>query len=213
MRKVPEPVFDEYDEHNQPTEPMSVIILSPYAAPTYQDEANGGASNNSQTIPVPPAPELPFRQNARPVGPYHHLHQAPRAYPVLPPSPIVNHRGRPPGGASPFDENVPSYPNNPHHSSLPSFVSVVFLVAQILLLARVALLLFGILPNTLLIELVYAPGALFAWPFHLLLEQINPLAQIGAEWINTLAAIIAILAYGVIGRIVVRFLKALLNSG
>ena len=91
-------------------------------------------------------------------------------------------------------------------------MGVLFVVAQLILLARVVLLLFGV-PNTnIAVELVYAGGALFAWPLHLLLEHLNLPAQIGGDLINYLAALIAILLYGVVARILVRFLKALLNS-
>jgi hypothetical protein len=64
----------------------------------------------------------------------------------------------------------------------------------------------------MLVELVYAAGALLAWPLRLLVEQINFPAQFGGDVINYLSALIAILVYGVLARILVRFLKALLNS-
>jgi hypothetical protein len=214
MRKAPETQFDNFDEHNQPTEPMSAIILSPYSAPTYTiGSANGVTGSHQEGIPAPLPPELPFPQNGQPAAPYqHYLPEAPRVYPVLPPSPVVKGTGRPPGGAAPSSERGRSLPLYPRRSSFPTIVGVLFVVAQLILLARVVLLLFGVSATTIVVELVYAGGGLLAWPFHLLLDHVNLPAQIGGELINYLAALIAILAYGVIARILVRFFKALLHS-
>ena len=86
------------------------------------------------------------------------------------------------------------------------------MLAQLILLLRVVLLLFGVPASNILVELVYAGGALLAWPLRLLLEHLHLLAQIGADLIGYGAALIAILVYGVLARVLVRFLKALLNS-
>jgi hypothetical protein len=170
---IPDTPSGEYDEHNQPTEPMSAIILSPH---------------------------------------YQNSPETPRGYPVLPPSPLVKHNGRPPGGASPVDQRGQSRSVYPNRSPFPPLVGVLFLAAQFILLARVVLFLFAVPANNIVVELVYAVGALFAWPFRLVLEHLNLPPQVGAELINYLAALIAILAYGVLARFLVRFLKALLNS-
>jgi hypothetical protein len=87
-----------------------------------------------------------------------------------------------------------------------------FVAAQLILLLRVILLLFGVPASNLLLELVYAGGALLAWPLRLLIEHLHLPAQIGADLIGYAAALIAILVYGVLARVLVRFLKALLNS-
>ena len=86
------------------------------------------------------------------------------------------------------------------------------MLAQLILLARVVLFLFGVPASNMLLELLYAGGALLAWPLRLLLEHLHLPAQIGGDLINYLAALMAILMYGVLARILVRFLKALLNS-
>ncbi len=86
------------------------------------------------------------------------------------------------------------------------------MLAQLILLVRVLLLLFGVSASNVLVELVYAGGTLLAWPLRLLLEQVHLPAQIGGDLLNYLAALVAILVYGVLARILVRFLKALLNS-
>lgn len=205
MRKLSEPSNEDFDEHNSPTEPMSAIILSPHSVPT---SSMGG----SYTIPAPLPPELPFPQNGQLAAPYAYSLQTPGVYPVLPPVPIVHGNGRPPGGAGFSGERVRPLRSQPRRSAFPMFVGVLFLLAQLILLTRVILLLFGVPTSNLLIELVYAAGALLAWPLRLLVEHVNFPAQIGGDLINYLSALIAILAYGVLGRIMVRFLKALLNS-
>ncbi len=159
MRNISKRPFDDFDEHNQITEPMAAIILSP---------------------------ELPRNGN----GPAGNLPETPRVYPVL----------------------SPSRPAYPRRSSFPVVVGALLVGVQIVLLARVVLLLFGVSSNMVVVELVYAAGGLFAWPFHILLERFHFPAQFGLELINYLAALVAILVYGVLARILVRFLKALLHS-
>src|SRR5579884_1872481 len=83
--------FEEYDEHNQPTEPMSQVILTPYSS-----------SSNIYGAPTNPLPEpdeqlflpgsnaflVPGSSNRSKVSP---------AYPFLPAAPAFNGNGRPPG--------------------------------------------------------------------------------------------------------------------
>jgi hypothetical protein len=211
MRKVSEPPFEDFDEHNSPTEPMSAIILSPHSVPTStMDNGNSGYASN--TVPAPMPPEWPFPQNGQPAAPYAYPPQAQGVYPVLPPSHIVNGNGRPPGGAGFSGGRARPLRSQPRRSAFPTFVGVLFVLAQLILLARVVLFLFGVPASNMLLELVYAGGALLAWPLRLLLEQLHLPAQFGGDLINYLAALIAILVYGVLARILVRFLKALLNS-
>ena len=160
--------FEDFGEHDQPTEPMSAIILSPHP------------------------PETP----------------PPQVYPVLPPSPLRSRNGRPAGGAPlPGAQIEPVYPRR---SSVPLMVGVFFVAVQLVLLVRVILLLFGVTGSTILVELVYAVSSVFAWPFRFILEQLS--LPVGAELIGYLAALLGVLVYGFIARILVRFLKALLHS-
>lgn len=210
MRKLSEPQFEDFDEHNSPTEPMSAIILSPHSVPT-SSMGGGNGMGGSYTIPSPLPPELPFPRNGQPAVPYAYPTEMPGVYPVLPPAPIVQSKGRPPGGAGFTGERARPL-REPRQSAFPTFVGVLFVLAQLILLARVLLLLFGVAASNMLVELVYAGGALLAWPLRLLVEHVNLAAQIGGDLINYLSALIAILVYGVLARILVRFLKALLNS-
>ncbi len=213
MRKLSEPQFEDFDEHNSPTEPMSAIILSPHSVPiSLMGGGNGMGGYASHTIPAPLPPELPFPQNGLAAAPYTYPTEMPGVYPVLPPSPVMHGERRPPGGAGFAGERARPPRAQPHRSAIPTFVGVLFVLAQLILLARVVLLLFGVPASNMLVELVYAGGALLAWPLRLLVEHLNLPAQIGGDLINYLAALIAILVYGVLARILVRFLKALLNS-
>lgn len=172
MQKTRKAPFENFDEHDQPTEPMSAIILSPRP------------------------PEAP----------------PPQIYPVLPPSPLRSRNGRPAGGALTPGAGAPMQPVYPRRSSIPLLVGVFFVAVQLVLLARVILLLFGVPGNTLWIELVYASSSVCAWPFRLLLEHVSWPVPIGAELTNYLASLLGVLGYGLLSRILVRFLKALLHS-
>jgi len=216
MRKLSEPPSEDFDDHNAPTEPMSAIILSPRSVPTYSiGGGNGVVGYNQPTIPAPLPPEIPFPQNGQPGPSYAYAPEASHVYPVLPPAPAVHGNGgsRPPGGAAPFAERAKPFSSNPRRSSFPTFVGMLFVLAQLILLVRVVLLLFSVSSaSNIGVELLYASGALLAWPLHVLLDHLNLPTQIGGDLINYLAALIAILLYGVVARILVRFLKAVLNS-
>ena len=212
MRNIPGSQFNDYDEYNQPTEPMSPIILSPpvdAGAPTYPV----GASYGQQSVPAPVPPEMPFPQNAQSFNSYQQPLETPRSYPVLSPSSPAARNGRPPGGAAPFDERLFPQAAYAPQSPVPSIVGASFVALQVLLLLRVVLLLFEVSANSnILVGLVYAVGTLFAGPFQLALDHLKFSSQTGTAWISYVAALIAILAYGVLARILVRFLKALLQS-
>lgn len=172
MQKPHDTQFGDFDEHNQPTEPMSAIILSPR--------------------PV----ETPL----------------PQVYPVLPPSPLRSSNARPAGGAPRSGAGAQIQPVYPRRSSIPLVVGVFFVAVQFVLLARVILLLFGVSGSTIWVELVYALSSLFALPFRLLLEHVSLPVLIGADLTNYLAPLLGVLIYGLLARILVRFLKALLHS-
>lgn len=213
MRNVSEPPIEDFDEHDSPTEPMSAIILSPYSvASSSPGGGNGIGGYGVPTIPAPQPPEVPFPHHGRPAAPSVFLPETPGVYPVLPASPLKNGNGRPPGGADVAGEKVRPVRAQPRQSSIPTVVGALFVVAQLILLVRVVLLLFGVPASNILVELVYGGGALLAWPLRLLLELLHLPAQIEGDLIGYIAALIAILVYGVLARVLVRFLKALLNS-
>lgn len=213
MGNLAEPPIEEFDEHDSPTEPMSAIILSPYSvASPSRGGGNGTGRYGVSPIPVPQPPEVAFPRNGQPVVPAVSLPETRGVYPVLPAAPHKRGNGRPPGGAGSAGLKVGAVKAQPRQSSIPSFVGVLFVVAQLILLVRVVLSLFGVPVTTILVELVYDGATVLAWPLRLLLGQLPLPAQLGGDLIGYAAALIAILVYGVLGRVLVRFLKALLNS-
>ena len=213
MRTLSEPPFEDFDEHDSPTEPMSAIILSPYGVPSSSPGGgNGLAPYGVPTIPAPQPPEVPFPHNEQPAIPFAPLPETPGVYPVLPASPLRHSNGCPPGGTGFAGEQGRSGRGQSRYSSAPIVVGALFVVAQLILLVRVVLMLFGVPASNILVELVYAGGTLLAWPLRLLLEHVHLPAQIGTDLTGYLAALLAILVYGVLARVLVRFLKALLNS-
>ena len=215
MRTVSEPPFEDFDEdeHESPTEPMSAIVLSPSLVPSSQPVGGRGLdAYGVPTIPAPQPPEVPFPRSGQPATPFAPLPETPGVYPVLPASPLTQRNGRPPGGASLTGGQGKSVGAQPRQSSIPIVVGAVFVAAQLLLLVRVILMLFGVPASNLLFEVVYAGGRLLAWPWRLLLAQLHLPAQLGTDFTGYLAALLAILVYGVLARVLVRFLKAVLNS-
>lgn len=213
MRKLSEPPFEDFDEHDSPTEPMSAIILSPRVVPPGPaGNGNGTGGYNATTVPVPRPPDAPFPHNGQPAALTAYPAETPGIYPVLPPLPPGLAKGRPPGGAGFLGERKTPVSAQPRNSSVPSVVGMLFVAAQLVLLARVVLSLFGVPASNLLVGLLYAGGTVLAWPLRLLVGLLPLPAQMGGDLLNYLAALLAILVYGVLARVLVRFLKALLNS-
>ncbi len=181
--------FEEIDEHNQPTEPMMPVVIAPFA-PT---QVNGTAQ--------------------------------PPAYPYLSPTPVKKkkqHGQRPAGGAATYPLPPPSsaypvYPVvparaakqvQPRQSPLPALVGVFFVGVQLLLLVRFMLKLLSVSSNAKWLSLVYDVSDFFVFPFRLLLQNTVLSLSVSVE----VYTLLAILVYGLFSRILVRFLKALLNS-
>ncbi len=207
MRSAYNDDLDNTDDRNSPTEPMIPIVLAPHSpAPPQADSAVNG---------VAAEPTLPLR-TANPISP---LPEIPLNYPVLPPSPQahsngVSHR------VLPGSNNVPALPASPgelvtpilpRRSPVPTVVGVCFLAVQVILLVRVLLLLFNVKNSAVWVGVFYTASSAFSLPFRLLLDHIQPLAKFGPDVISYVAPLVAILIYGLISRVLVRFLKALLN--
>ncbi len=207
MRSASNDNLDNADNRDSPTEPMIPIILAPRSpAPPLTDSACNGVAAET-TLPL---------RTSNPISP---LPETPLNYAVIPPSPQANHNGAlhrmlsgstdVPALAAPPAELVT--PVLPRRSPVPSVVGVGFLAVQVILLVRVLLLLFNVKNSTPWVEVFYTASGLFALPFRLLLEHIQPLARFGTDVTGYVAPLVAILIYGLIARILVRFLKALLN--
>lgn len=193
----------QIDDHEQQTEPMSRVFLSPLA--------EGSAIHKG--VPAPQLDERPFpRQSAGPIDSFNRAPGIPPVYPVLPPGPVESHNGRPAGGVPPHIHTRRAAPRQPHRSSFPAFVGLFFVAVELLLLLHLIFLLFGFSSNDLWVGLVNTLGAVFVLPFQLLLENIKLPILYGTELYSNLIIIFALLMYGLLSRILVRFLKALLHS-
>jgi hypothetical protein len=199
--------FEQMSDYEQPTEPMSQVILSPYSSTIPE------SSIDEKDIPAPRLDERPFpKQSANPVDAFHRP-PAPPMYPVFPHAPAENLNGRPPGGALPgLPPRVPGKPapRKPHRSSLPVFVGFFFVVVEILLLLRLLFFLSGTSGSNVWVGLVNTLSGIFVLPFRLLLENVKIPLLYGSELYNYLLIVFALLMYVILSRILVRFLKAVL---
>lgn len=100
----------------------------------------------------------------------------------------------------------------PRRSPFPSFVGAFFVLVQVLLLTRFMLQLFAQPHSAKWVQIVYSASSIFVQPFLLLLRNVTLPAAVGKELYISLVILIAILIYGLLSRILVRFFKALLNS-
>lgn len=204
--------FEHLDDYEQPTEPMSQVILSPFSVPTYQ----AGSSIDQESVPAPQLDERPFpKQGVMPVDAINRSPATPDVYPILPHAPTDGRNSRPTGGASPLPHpRRPDYsvPRQPRRSSFPTFVGLFFVAVELVLLLRLAFLLFGFSGSNVWVGLIYTISAIFVLPFRLLLENVKIPILYGTDLYYNLLTILALLAYGLLSRILVRFLKALLHS-
>lgn len=200
----------EIDEHDQPTEPMP-YFPPPQLAPTLPA---GIAPVDEPTLPVPGPYEQPFPQQYAPgvqlpAPPYSP--DPARPYPYLPPAPDKRKgkKNRSDAEASP-DQPVqkarPSLSMRIMRRSGPTLVGMFFVAMQLLLLARIVLKILGQPGSDLWVGTVYTLSDVCVLPVYALLQQIHltlPFAE--------MYTLLAILLYGLLSRILVRGLKALLR--
>jgi hypothetical protein len=204
--------FVQMDDFEQPTEPMSQVFLSPFSAPTYQ----AGAPVEQKGVPAPQLDERPFpKSGAAPVDVFNRPLGTPPVYPVLPPPPPESRNGRPHGGAPLYihpDKPEAFAPRQPRRSSFPILVGLFFVAVELFLLLRLVFLLVGLTDNTIWVGLVNTISTVFLLPFLLLLENVKIPLLYGTELYFDLLIVFALFVYGLLSRVLVRFLKALLNS-
>ncbi len=190
MRRPQKKGVEPVDEHNQPTEPIDFAIspVSPYA-PT-------ATGDNPATLPVPNRPFSP--PQAPLIG----------AYPYLPPTPArqsgydgyAGNAPMPPGGS------VPASASTKRRHIFPVLVGLFFVGIQLVLLARFVLTIATQWNDIAWVSIFYSVTALLIWPVQALLQQFSlPLAV-------EISTLLAILAYGLLSRILVRCLKLTLRS-
>ncbi|SRR6266516_4793969 len=201
--------FEQMNDYEQPTEPMSQVILSPHSSTIPVPEP----SIDEKDLPAPQLDERPFpKQSANSVDAFQGP-PAPPMYPVLPPVPAQGFNGRPPGGALP---GIPPRvadkpaPRKPHRSSFPVFVGFFFVIVEILLLLRLLFLLSGTQDSNVWVGLVNTLSGIFVLPFRMLLENVKIPLLYGSQLYNDLLIVFALLMYVILSRILVRFLKAVL---
>src|SRR5579864_2819482 len=201
MRSAKDDDLGYSDDYDSPTEPMMPIIIAPHSPlPSSPDSS------------MPAGPTMPLQ----PASPIRSAPETPLVYPLLPPfAGEVSGNGRPPCGAAHTGNGLatrPVAPAQPGRSPVPIIVGYCFVFIQVVLLLRVLLLLFSVSNSVVWAKVLYTMGSVFAYPVRLPLDHIQPVTQLGPEVINYLAPLLAILIYGLVSRILVRFLKALLNS-
>src|ERR1700687_3349723 len=153
---------EEVDEHNQPTEPMPRLILSP-SLPTIANEV---LLPDNAAVPMPLPPEHPFPKQQVPniFPPPQAYSPTQPTYPYLPPAPTVPVGERPAGGV------VPLQPGNARgdtkatqsrRSRIPLLVGLLFVAVQFVLLIRVALNLFNLTTGSGWIDSIYIISGIF----------------------------------------------------
>ncbi len=195
------------DEHDEPTEPMHYIGASPFDATV--------STPDDEVIPFPQPHEQPFPQQQVPVTPHYPLSPGyppgTGLYPYLPPASVVSSGNRPAGGITPVQPrnvNGSGQPAKARRSLLPVSVGMFFIAVQVLLLIRFVLKLLGFSFGTSWVDAVYGISNVFVLPFRLIFLQSGISNVLNVE----IYTLLAILVYGVISRIVVRILKALVNT-
>jgi len=207
--------YHKFDEHDAPTEPLKLFHppddSAGIAGEMWMELGPNGA------LPAPTPVEHPFPHlNIVPPSPYYQSPAAP-VYPVQPPVPASHKRKKgqlPPEGAYP---NYPLYPPQPlqpavpraryrRHSAIPSLVGLFLVAVQFLLLLRFLLKLINIQDNADWVTIVYTISSIFVLPIRLIFQNITLPFPMPLE----LYTLIAILAYGLLSRILVRILKAIL---
>lgn len=181
-------------DYDQPTEPLESIVLpvqSPAAYPQH-----------SWTAPSPQNGIPPFTQGASP-------YPQP-AYPVPSPIPANTYQTQIPAG-TPAAYALP-HGKRPRRSRLPGLVILLCVLIQAVLLARVICMLLSITATSLWLNLLFDASDLFSWPTRWLAEHINVSVLAGTQLLIYLEFLLTILAYGILSRLLARFLKALLND-
>ncbi len=210
MRKLQNNNAGEPDEHDDQTEILSNVTILPFMP--------SAESDDTIRIPRRPAQQYVQQQDVYPyLPPKPIMPKALRqdAYPYLPLKPVMPkeedeqsaHRTT---SVQPTKTGKLARSTGVRHSPIPGIVGMLFVVIQLFLLARFALKIIGIAADEFWIGNIYKLSNIFIWPFRVLLQPITLLIPIPIS--VEVYTLLAILLYGFFSRILVRFLKALLNS-
>lgn len=190
----------QIDEHDEPTEPMRRAEVAAFI-PTIPDSA----LSPDEDVPSAKSSTQPFpHQYVQPSSSLQGGVQQTPPYPVSPVMPGTPRENSPiPPGQSEVANKVVQR-KNVFRNMLPLAVGMCFVALQTLLLLRFLLKVFGIFPDNAWVGAVYEVSNVFVLPFHALFLQL----AIPTFFTVELYTLLAILAYGVISRILVHILKA-----
>ncbi len=186
----------QIDEHDEPTEPMRRADVAAFV-PTIPSTA---LPSDEEDVPSPKSATHPF--------PHQYVQPVPSSpvYPVLPAKPNL-----------PPQNSVTVQPEAASHSSqqkrvrrkmIPLVVGMCFVAIQTLLLSRFLLKVLNVSPDNIWVGAVYGVSNVLVLPFRVLFLQLA-IPQLFTVELYTL---LAILAYGVISRILVHMLKVLFKT-
>ncbi|MBE3557804.1 MAG: hypothetical protein IMW89_01075 [Ktedonobacteraceae bacterium] len=198
------------DEHDMPTEPLSD---SPYSAPS--PVMMPGMAHSPTGIPEPyyGGPASPFAPPYAQPSPQALPPIAGSAYPGyagFPQAPVRKKGKRPPAGAASFQHpwvGEAGTSRRARRSPMPALVGLLFVIVQLLLLARFVLKVMSRGTESFWVGVVYEVSAWFVWPFQIAWQQMSLHLDTNLE----VYTLLAVLAYGLLSRLIVRLLKFLLN--
>ena len=186
----------QIDEHDEPTEPMRRADVAAFV-PTIPNTA---LPSDEEDVPSPKSATHPFpHQYVQPAS-------SPPVYPVLPAKPNL-----PPQNSvsvQPGVANSSSQQKRVHGKMIPLAVGMCFVAIQTLLLFRFLLKVLNVSSDSSWVGAVYGVSNVFVLPFRVLFLQL----AIPQFFTVELYTLLAILAYGIISRIVVHMLKVLFKT-
>jgi hypothetical protein len=97
-------------------------------------------------------------------------------------------------------------------SPIPGLVWFFLFLVQLVLVARIICVLFGVQTTTAWLTLLVAASDLCVLPVRWLAANINLASLTGTELLVILEFLVALVAYGIFSRLLVRLLKMLYNS-
>jgi hypothetical protein len=173
----------EIDEHNQTTEAFDFGV-SPYAPTVTGNRLPPDTPPIAMVRPVPPQP-VAARSNKKAAAPIGRS--------LAPSQPQADGISTPGGGRL--------------RKLFPALVGLCFVAVQVLLLASFVLKIVGLWNDTLWANVLYLISDIFIWPLQALVHLLPAPFSIPSQ----IVALLAILLYGVVSRVVVRCLKLLLH--
>lgn len=193
----------QIDEHDEPTEPMRRADVAAFV-PTIP---NTVLPPDEEDVPSPKSATHPFpSQYVQPAsslnGGFQHSSSSPPSSPTLPVMPVLPYEN------SPVAAKHSSPQKRVRSRMIPLVVGMCFVALQTLLLFRFVLKVVNVSSDSAWVGMVYGVSNVFVLPFRVLFLQLA-IPQLFTVELYTL---LAILAYGLVSRIVVHLLKVLFKT-